>query len=182
MEDKAYKSVDEITPHIMVSITQAEYEKLFGVPYHMMANVSFNYIGAWMTKNDFHRGIKRWETLEHPNPSEHEDRQTLIAEYKEAIEVQDIREDLREEMELGERVSEKLRKEKADLKKKASDDAQLALAELYEAQSKYKEVCNERDGYSNRLKKLKVLADERIKQINNLNPLQCIMRKLFRLP
>ena len=121
MEDKAYKSVDEITPHIMVSITQAEYEKLFGVPYHMMANVSFYYIGAWMTKNDFHRGIKRWETLEHPNPSEHEDRQTLIAEYKEAIEVQDIREDLREEMELGERVSEKLRKEKADLKKKASE-------------------------------------------------------------
>ena len=254
MIDKAYESVDKITPHIMIAISPAEYENLFGEPYPIR-DTPFYYIGVWVTKHDLRRGIKRWETLERPNPSQHENRQAVIVEHKQANEVEakqacevieGLREELRNQYELGERVSEKLCKENADLKEKALDDAQLALAEAYElkeavkvankqvgidaektsietekirdqmfaankqatinknrteelekkvstldqafanevkeSETKYREVLRQRDDYHKRLENLRVLADERIERISTLNPIQRVMRKVFRLP
>ena len=247
MIDKAYKSVDEITPHVMVAISQQEYKKLFGELYPIEKGALPPTVGVWMTKSDLHRGIKRWETLGRPNALQHEDRQTVIAGYQQRYEDQakqvaevltdirkeqditeNLREDLRKECELGERVSKKLHKDKDDLKeavkvankqvgidaerasievekirdqmfasnkqatinknrteeleKKVSTLDQAFANEVKESETKYREVLRQRDDYHKRLENLRVLADERIERISTLNPIQRVMRKVFRLP
>ena len=198
MTDKAYKSVDETTPHIMIAINRAEYEKLFGEPYPEPTDDP--YIGVWMTKNDLRRGIKRWETLGYPTALQHEDKQAVVAAHHE------IKKDLSREQD----ITENLRKENAEANEQVKTDAKNASVEveamrdqmfaanknlaiektaLKEARDALNntsknmlEAQRERDDYFNRLKNLRALADERIARISNLNLLQRIMRKVFRLP
>ena len=72
--------LDTNNPHVMISLTNDEFELLFGEPYKHRTEIT---IGCWVTANDLRRGVGRWEKLNSPDPYDHEDRLGIIKNYQE---------------------------------------------------------------------------------------------------